>query len=82
MRPTSLMSINMFFYFVPVGNTIWTIFSPDVNVLVLWGIASANGTMMVDNVAKALSVASLGFFVPELPWNQERRPDEEYFRNV
>src|SRR5450631_4610078 len=48
MRPTSLMSVNMFFHFVPVGNTICTTFSPDDNVLVLWGIASANGTMMVE----------------------------------
>jgi len=61
------MSVKMFFHFVPVGNTICTTFSPDANVLVLWGIASANGTIRVDNVAEAWSVASLGFFVPELP---------------
>ena len=67
MRPTLLMSVKMFFHFVHVGNIICTIFSLDANVLVLQGIASANGTMMVDNVAEAWSVASLGFYVPELP---------------
>jgi hypothetical protein len=69
----------MFFHFVPVGNTIWTTFSHEDNVLVLWGIASANGTMMVESVAKAWSVGSMGFFVPELPWNRDRRPNDEYF---
>ena len=69
------MFIRMSFHFVPVGNIIWTIFSPDGNVLVLWGIESAKGTMMVESVAEAWSVVSLGFFVPELPWNQERRPN-------
>jgi hypothetical protein len=43
----------MFFHFVPVGNTICTTFSPEDNVLVLWGIASANGTMIVESVADA-----------------------------
>ena len=81
MRTTSLISVKMFFHFVPIGNAIWTIFSPDANVLVLWDIASANGTMMVDNVVEAWSVASLGFFMPELPWTRERRPDKEYFWN-
>ena len=82
------MSVKMFFHFVPVDNTIWTTFSPNDNVLVLWGIASANGalhcndTMMVESVAEAWSVASLGFFVPELPWNQERWSNNEYFRNL
>jgi hypothetical protein len=48
----------------------------------LWGIASANDMMMVESVAEAWSVASLGFFGPELPWNQEQRPNDEYFRNL
>ena len=37
------------------------------NVLTLWDIAPDNDTMMVDSVAEAWNVASLGFFMPELP---------------
>ena len=66
-RPTLLMSVNMFFHFVHVNNIIWTTFSPDDKVLVLCGIASANDTIMAGSVADAWSIASLGFFVPELP---------------
>jgi hypothetical protein len=43
----------MLFYFVPVGNTIYTTFSHEDNIFVLWGIASANDMMMVESVAEA-----------------------------
>ena len=72
MRSILLNSINIFFNFVPVGNTIWTTFSHDDNVLILWGIVSAKCTMMVESVAEAWSVASLDFFVSELQWNWVR----------
>ena len=68
--------------FVLVGNTIWKTFSPDGNVLILWGIASAKDTMMVESVAEASSVAFQGFFVSELPCNEERQPNKEYFQNL
>ena len=58
------MSFKLFFHFVPMGNTIWRIFSPDDNVVVLCSIGSANDIMMVESIGEAWGVASLGFFVP------------------
>ena len=63
-----------FFHFVHVGNFRYTTFSFNINGLVLWGITLAKGTMMIERVAMACSVASLGLLVPKLPWNHERRP--------
>ena len=64
----------IFSHFVHVGNFIQTTFSLDINVIVLWGIALAKGTMMIERVASAYSVASLGLLVPKVPWNHERHP--------
>lgn len=69
--PTSFKSARMFFHFALVGKTIWTTFSSNVKVLVMWSIASAKQTMIVDNVAAICSVAFLGFFIWKLPWNWE-----------
>ena len=63
MRLLVVNMLNVFFFVVYYGiqcNTVGTTFSPKDNVLVLWDIASANGTMMVENVVEAWSVASLG----------------------
>ena len=47
---------------MPMDNTIWTTFSPEDNVLVLWETTSPNGTMMMESVVEAWSVTYLGFF--------------------
>lgn len=49
------MSVKMFSHFVPIGKTIWTISSPDDNILVLWGITPTKGTMMIESVVVASS---------------------------
>ena len=66
--PTALTSNNMSFYFVHVGRTFSTTFSPVVSVRVLCGTASARGTLMVPRVAVVCLVASLGFLKPTIPW--------------
>ena len=47
---TSLMSIETFFYFVPVGKTICKTISLNNIVFVLWSIALAKGTIVVERL--------------------------------
>ena len=65
---TAFMSNNMFFYFVHVGRSFSTTFTPLVRMRALSSIALARGTMVVARVEIACHVASLGFFKPTFPW--------------
>lgn len=62
------------FPFCAHWQTVCTTFSPNGSALVMWGIASAKGTMIVDNVVVSFNVAPLGFFVPKLWCNCKRCP--------
>lgn len=79
--PMLLMFAKNVFYFVPNGKTIWTTFSLNDNVCLLWGIALAKGIMIIDNVRVVCSVASLVYFIPKLPWNRERQSWDGCFWN-